>query len=324
MTRPPGSAPAAGAAGAAARRCRRRHRPSTGWRHLRRHHRSPCWHRRRPPPARCAGSASDACCCAWLAARGLGLGAGLGCRGFGLHPLEGLAGPALLLLADQLAELGFGVGLGLLQLFGLRLGRLLGVGDLLGLVGGRLALLLERLLLLGQLGDGLLEIVGVGGAAVEGDPGQLVALQLLAELRRLAEDPHPVGAGLDERLHGDVAQLGLQLGDLGLLLGDGLLGGGDVVFELVQLVEGDVVLLGELGGLLLQRLDHVGVLLDLAALVVDRIGGGDAGAGERCDEDGDSGHDEAGDTRAERSHDGPHPSQTLRTDCNHVATDVEL
>ena len=98
------------------------------------------------------------------------------------------------------------------------------------------------------------------------------------------------------RLHGDVAELGLQLGDLGLLLGDGLLGGGDVLLELAQLVEGDVVLLGEPGGLLLERLDHVGVLLDLAALVVDRIGRGDAGAGEGGDEDGDSGRDEAGET----------------------------
>ena len=212
--------------------------------------------------------------------RGLGLGAGLRRRRLGLDPLPRLAGPALLLLADQLAELGLGFGLGVLQLLGLGLRRLLGVGDLLGLVGRRLTLLLERLLLLGQLGDGLLEIVGVGGAVVQGDPGELVALQLLAELRRLAEDPHPGGAGVDVRLHGDVAELGLQLGDLGLLLGDRLLGGGDVVFELVQLVEGDVVLLGEPGGLLLQRLDHVGVLLDLAALVVDRIGGGDAGARE--------------------------------------------
>ncbi len=82
---------------------------------------------------------------------------------------------------------------------------------------------------------------------------------------------------------------GLEFGDLGLLLGDGLLGGGHVVFELAQLVEGDVVLLGEPGGLLLQRLDHVGVLLDLAALVVDRIGGGDARTRHRSDEDGDSG-----------------------------------
>ena len=103
---------------------------------------------------------------------GLRLGAGLRCRGLGLHPLPGLAGPALLLLADQLAELGLGLGLGLLQLLGLLLRRLLGVGDLLGLVGRRLALVLERLLLLGQLGDGLLEIVGVGGAAVQRDTGR--------------------------------------------------------------------------------------------------------------------------------------------------------
>ena len=103
-------------------------------------------------------------------------------------------------------------------------------------------------------------------------------------MRRLAEDAHPVGGGVDICLDGDVTQLGLQLGDLGLFLGDRLLGGGDVVLELVQLVESNVVLLGEPGGLLLQRLDHVGVLLDLVALVVDRIGRGDPGGREGSDE----------------------------------------
>ena len=208
---------------------------------------------------------------------GLGLGTRLRCRCLGLDPFPRLASSALLFLADQLAQLSLGVGLGLLQLLGLSLCRLLGVGNLIGLVSRRLTLLLERLLLLGQLADRLFEIVGVRRAGVQGDAGQLVALELLAELRRLAEDPHPGRAGVDERLDRDIAELRLKLGNLSLLLPDGLLGGGNVVFELGQLVEGDVVLLGELGGLLLQRFDHVGVLLDLAALVVDRIGRDDAG-----------------------------------------------
>ena len=150
---------------------RRRHRRTTGWPPP-----PPPDDGLPPPPPmtycrRCVGLASDACCCAWLAAACLGLGAGLRGRRFGLHPLPRLAGPALLLLADQLAELCLGVGLGLLQLLGLVLGRLLGVGDLFGLVGGRLTLLLERLLLLGQLGDRLLEVVGVGRAACSGRRG---------------------------------------------------------------------------------------------------------------------------------------------------------
>ncbi len=178
-------------------------------------------------------------------------------------------------------------------------------------------------MLFGQRVDCLLQIVGVGGPVVEGDAGQLVTLQVLAELRRLAEDAHPVSGGVDVRLHGDVTKLGLQLGDLGLLLGDRLLGGGDVILELVELVESDVIGLGELGGLLLQPFDHVGVLLDLVALVIDRIGRRDPGSSEGCDENRDPGHDEGGETRAERSHDGPHPSQTLRTHCNHVARNAE-
>ena len=124
---------------------------------------------------------------------------------------------------------------------------------------------------------------------VQGDAGQLVALQLLAELRRLAEDPHPGGAGVEVRLHGDVAELGLQLGDLGLLLGDGLLGGGDVVLELAPARRGRCRTPRRVGRLLLQRFEHVGVLLDLAALVVDRVGRGDTGAGRGGDEDGDCG-----------------------------------
>ena len=240
-------------------------------------------------------------------------------RRFGLDPFVRLAGSTLLFLADQLAELGLGFGLGGLQLLGLGLCRLLGVGDLLGLVRRSLTLLLERLLLLGELADGLFEIVGVGRAGVQRHAGELVALELLAELRRLAEDPHPGRAVVDVRLDCDISELGLECGDLGLFLGDRLLGGGHVVFELSQLVESDVVLLGEPGGCFLQRLDHVGVLLDLAALVVDRIGGGDARTRHRSDEDRDSGKQWTRPTGAERSHDDPHPSQTLRTDCNHVA-----
>ena len=153
--------------------------------------------------------------------------------------------------------------------------------------------------------------------------GQLVALQLLAELRGFAEDPHPGPTRVEIRLHGDIAELGLQVGDFDLLGGDRFLGGGDVLFELAQLVEGDVVLLGELGGLLLERLDHVGVLADLAALIVDRVGRRNAGAGEGSDENRYSGRDQAGETVAGRSHDVPHPNQTLRTDCNHVAWNAE-
>ena len=251
--------------------------------------------------------------------RCLSLGAGLRRRRFGLDPLPRLARPTLLLFANQLAELCLGVGLGLLQFLGLGLGRLLSVGDLVGLVGSRPPLLLERLLLLGELTDRLLEIVGVGRARVQGDAGQFVALEFDAELRRLAEDPHSGRAGVEVGLHGDVAELGLKFGDLGLFLGDGLLGGGHVVLQLTQFVEGDVVLFGESSRLLLHRFEHVGVLLDLAALVVDRVCRNDTGTGQGRDEDGDSGEHGARETGAERSHDAPHPSQTLRTHCNHVA-----
>ena len=60
-----------------------------------------------------------------------------------------------------------------------------------------------------------------------------------------------------------------------------------------QLVESDVVLLGEAGALLFEGLEHVGVLLDLAALIVDRVGAGDAATCEGRGEYGDGSNDEA-------------------------------
>ena len=101
------------------------------------------------------------------------------------------------------------------------------------LLRGRVALVLERLLLVGQLGDGLVELVGVGGAGAQRDPGELVALQVLVERGGVAEDRAepvvlvpPMNACTATSPSSPCSSV-----DLGLLGGDGGLGGGDLGLE---------------------------------------------------------------------------------------------
>ena len=110
-----------------------------------------------------------------------------------------------------------------------------------------------------------------------------------------------------------------RLGDLRLLLGDGLLGGGDVFLELAQLVHRDDIVLGEDVGLALERLELIGELLDSRPLVVDRVGGDVLGGEERDHDDGCAGHRNARHPEAKRLHDAPQHSRILRTRCKHVA-----
>ena len=74
--------------------------------------------------------------------------------------------------------------------------------------------------------------------------------------------PRPLVPAPMYGLHGDLRQLAAQGVDLGLLLGDLLLGGGDLGVEAVLLVDGRDVVLGEDVGALLEPLELVGDLLD--------------------------------------------------------------
>ena len=124
-----------------------------------------------PPPLRpLLAPAAWAWACGLLGGRGL---AGGGRLGLALHPLVGLAGPALLLLLDQLAELGLGLGAGLDVLGLLLLGGLLGLVDLLGL-GGRLRCGCPRACARSavEVGDGLVELVGRRRAGARGRRGR--------------------------------------------------------------------------------------------------------------------------------------------------------
>ncbi len=206
------------------------------------------------------------------------------CRflGLALHPLVGLTRPAFLFFLDQIAELGLGVGAGLLVLGMLLVRRLLGRGDLLGQLRRRVALVLERRLLGGEVSDGLIELVGGGGTFAERHSREMVALQVVGELGRCREHrTETVAASTDERAHGHLAQLAAQFRDLGLLGGDPLLGLGDLGVEALLLVDRLDVLLGEDVRLLLEILELVGDPFDLGPLVVDRVSSGGERKGDR-------------------------------------------
>src|SRR5690606_19269616 len=120
------------------------------------------------------GAAATAAASATTTAAAGGAGAGHPLGGeVGLEPLPRLLGPALLLLGDQLAELGLGLGAALGVLGGALVGLLLLLGDQLGERLDLGALGLERRPLLGELADQLVEVVGGARADAQGDAAVL-------------------------------------------------------------------------------------------------------------------------------------------------------
>ncbi len=190
---------------------------------------------------------------------GGGLGARLGGGGLGLHPQVRLTRPAFLLLLDEVAQLALGGCAGALVFLGLRLGSGLGGGDLLLLLLGRIALVLQGLLFVGELTDCTRQVVGVGRPGVQRDTCELLALHVLVERHGVADQRAEgiVARPPHEGLHGDLTELALQAVDLGLLGGDGRLGVVDLGLEAVELVDGDRVVLGEGVGLLLEGLELI-------------------------------------------------------------------
>ena len=99
------------------------------------------------------------------------------CGGFSLDTLVGLAGASFFFFLDQVAELGLCVAAGLL-VFGLLgvVGRLC-LGEVGGFVGGLVSLIGEPVVLVVEVRQGVVELVGGGGAAGRGDPDEVVTLQ---------------------------------------------------------------------------------------------------------------------------------------------------
>ena len=107
-------------------------------------------------------------------------------------------------------------------------------------------------------------------------------MQVFGVCRRVVEDrPETVGAGAHERLHGNLGEVATQRLDLRLPVRDLLGGRRDLALQPALLVQRRDVVLGEDVGRLLELLELVGQLLDVLALVVDRIGGNRIGAEER-------------------------------------------
>ena len=150
-------------------------------------------------------------------------------------------------LRDQFAELGLGVGAGLGVLVGQLLGLGLGVGERRGELLGLLALAVERLALVFDVGHQRIEFVGGHVTGAQRDLGEFVTLdrvvQVVGVLEQRAERR---GTAADERPQRHLAEVAAQLGELGFLLGDTSFGVGDLDVELGLGVDRFDVLLAEL------------------------------------------------------------------------------
>ncbi|MFT3851457.1 MAG: hypothetical protein QM733_01740 [Ilumatobacteraceae bacterium] len=224
---------------------------------------------RRRAACRCVGGG--------LIGSGLRLAGGLLLLGDLLGLGDRRLGTALLLLLDQVAELGLGVavllGVLVLERIGL-IGLVLQGGDE---VGRLLLLGLEIGLVLGELGGDGRRLVDVAGAVVDGQAVQLVALLGVAVRRSVGEHRAERRVGrIRVLVDSDLRDRHLQLVQL-LLLGVhlGLLDR-DLLSELVLAVLGGVVLVVELVDLVLDPIELIGDPLDLVLLVADPVGVGGA------------------------------------------------
>ncbi|MEZ5251785.1 MAG: hypothetical protein R2713_22035 [Ilumatobacteraceae bacterium] len=180
--------------------------------------------------------------------------------------------PALLLLDDGSAEVGFRLTVLLLQLDGERLA----LDALLferGEQGGLFVLLrVERGAVLGELFDELVELVGGTGALVERHARELAAFEVVGELRRRREQRRQTARSTGgEAVDGDLCHLRLQDPEGRGLGVDARLRLLDLDRELVEPVEGGGVILLELAEPVVEGLQLVGDLLDPATLVVGAV-----------------------------------------------------
>ena len=110
---------------------------------------------------------------------------GRGCGG--LLPACGFRCPAGLFLSDEIAQLGLGIGLGLLEVLGRLHGRFLLGDEAVGQLLGLLALAGEGVAVVVEIGDEGVELVARDIAGAQCDPGELVALEHVAQVARVLE-----------------------------------------------------------------------------------------------------------------------------------------
>ena len=220
-----------------------------------------------------------------------GASGGLLCSQFGRGSSFGAT---LLFGLDQVAQLGFGSGV----LLGVLLRQFLTLLLAGGQAGGDLRLF-DLLLLelgggIGQIGDERLHLIGGAGALVECHLRQFAALQVVGEHLRGGEHRcQPGGAARGELVDGDGSHLRFHHRQRGLLGVDRGLRDGDFTGERVHAVERGTVLFVEVADAVLQGLQLIGDLGDLALLIADRIGVGRMHADEHRNEcDGDTASDD--------------------------------
>ena len=188
------------------------------------------------------------------------------------HSAKRFLGATLLLLGDQLAELGLGVGASLGVLSGEAIGLGLRIGERGGELVGLLALAGEGVLLVVDLRHEGIEFVGGHVAGTQRDPSEFLTLHRVVQvLGVLEQGPERHGSTADERSQRHVGQAGAQHVQLGLLLGDAGFGVGDLDVELRLGVDRFVVVLTELTGTLFELLELVDDVFDLLALLVDAL-----------------------------------------------------
>ena len=188
-------------------------------------------------------------------------------------PACGFCCPAGLFLSDEIAQLGLGIGLGLLEVLGRLHGRFLLGDEAVGELFGLLALAGEGGAVVVEIGHQGVELVARDIPGAQSHPGELVTLEHVVQVGRVLEQrPERGGAAPDERAQRHLAEAAAQLVEFGFLRGDLRLGVDDLGVELRLGVDGFDVVLGELVRLLLEALEFVDDVFDLLALSVDRLG----------------------------------------------------
>ena len=189
-----------------------------------------------------------------------------------LDPTGGLLRAARLFLCDELTELCLGISASVGVLGGEFLGLRLGVDERLSELFGLLALVVERLAFIVDVGNQRVEFVGRHVTGTECDLGEFLALEGIVQIGSVLEERAEWRrATADERAQGHLAEVGPQHSQLRFLLGNSRLGIGDLHVELALGVDRVVVLLAEVQRALFEALQLIDDVFDLLLLLVDRL-----------------------------------------------------
>ena len=171
-----------------------------------------------------------------------------------------------------MTELCFGVSASVRVLGGELLGLGLGVDERVRELFGLLALVVERLAFIVDVGNQRVEFVGRHVSGTERDLGEFLALEGIVQIGGVLEErAERRSATSHERAQGHLAEVGAQQSQLRFLLGNSRLGIGNLHVELALGVDRVVVLVAELECTLFEALQLIDDVFDLLLLLVDRL-----------------------------------------------------